>query len=96
VYWTRDIGNGPMHSQESVPQVIAGGARFFKYMPQGHFVDYKQSQGSTRRVMITIANAMNAEPNQFGVRDGQPNTADFHHKNGGNPVNTKFLEEIMR
>jgi hypothetical protein len=96
VYWTRDIGNGPMHSQESVPQVIAGGTSFFKYAPGGVFVDYKQNQGSTRRAMITIAQAMNAKPDGFGVRNGQPNTGDFNHPNGGNPINTKVLEEIMK
>jgi hypothetical protein len=46
--------------------------------------------------MITIAQAMNAKPDGFGVRNGQPNTGDFNHPNGGNPINTKVLEEIMK
>jgi hypothetical protein len=96
VYWTRDVGDAGTHSPESIPQVIAGGGRFFKYLNGGHFLNYTENKCSTRRIMLTIMQAMGVDSSDFALKDGKPNTVDFANRKGGNMLNNQVLTEIMK
>ena len=75
VVWTRDIGNGPDHTQAKVPFVLAGATSYLKYSASGGtYYDLSSSGGTTLNMLLTMIDAMGAPIGSFASTSGGAQT----------------------
>ena len=75
VVWTRDIGNGPDHTQAKMPFVLAGATSYLKYSPSGGtYYDLSSSGGTTLNMLLTMIDAMGAPIGNFASTSGGAQT----------------------
>ncbi len=65
IYWTSHVGDGPSHTLQNVPVIVAGSGG--GYLKQGQLIDIGREHNS--KVLATMMNANGVQTNGFGQGD---------------------------
>jgi len=65
MFWARDMGDGVPHSGDDMRYVFAGGGSYFKFSPNGRYIDGKGA--AHQNALISVCEAMGVSDYQgFG------------------------------